>query len=88
MIRDSEELEYSNAVYLPVLYAIDKRGKERLWKVWVIGDTVHWTSGLVGGKKQLYKRTHKGVNKGKSNETTAEEQAELQMQRMWTRQLD
>ena len=82
------DLEYPEATYLPVLYSIDKSGKERMWKVWVIGDTVHWTSGLVDGKKQFYKRSYVGVNKGRKNETTAEEQAKLQMERMWTKQLD
>jgi len=70
-VMDNPELTYPNATYLPVLYHIDKKGKERLWRVWVVGDTVHWISGLSDGKKQKYQRVYKGVNKGRSNATTA-----------------
>lgn len=83
-----EELEYPEAKYLPVLYSTDKRGKERLWKTWTIGNTVYRLYGLVDGQKQTRKKSFQGVNKGKKNETSAEEQAEISMRRLWISQLD
>ncbi len=87
-MNSEEELVYPNANYLPVLYATDKRGKSRMWKIWTIDDVVHRCSGLTDGKKQFYQRREVGMNKGRKNETTAEEQADLKMNRMWTKQLD
>jgi len=83
-----DELNYPDAIYLPILYATDKRGKERLWKTWTIGNTVYRLYGLVDGEKQIRKKSYQGVNQGKKNETTAEQQAEFAMNRLWTRQLD
>lgn len=63
------------------LYCKDKSGKLRSWTICREGNTVTKSYGLVGGKMVTSTRTFKGVNKGKSNETTAEEQARLEMER-------
>jgi hypothetical protein len=67
---------------------MDKNGRERVWEIWVIGDTLHRQSGLVDGQKVPFKRTFEGKNIGKVNETTPEEQAVLEAERSWTKQLD
>ncbi len=82
------ELNYPSTYELPVLYCIDKRGKERVWKIWTVDDTVRRIQGLVSGKKQTYSREYTGKNIGKKNETTAEEQAIAVANTMWTKQLD
>jgi len=73
---------------LPILYGLDKAGKEREWTISVIGNITTKTHGLVTGKKIVTERSFKGVNIGRKNETTAEEQARLQAQRDWIKQLD
>ncbi len=74
--QDSDnDLVYPYTYYLPILFTTDKSGKERMWKIWVIDDTVHRLQGLLSGKKIPYKRVYKGKNVGKANKTTAEEQA-------------
>lgn len=82
------ELHYPESKMLPPLYTTAKNGKEWVWKVWVVGNTVHWTTGTVDGKKTPHQRSFKGVNKGKANETSDEEQASERMYRMWIKQLD
>ena len=77
-----------DAYYLPILYNLDKNGRKRVWKVWVVEDTLHKLSGLKDGKKVPWSRTFEGKNIGKVNETTPEEQAVLQAERAWTKQLD
>jgi hypothetical protein len=73
---------------LPPLYKLDKKKKERVWRVWVIGPTVYKTYGEEGGKLIPVKRTFEGVNTGKKNETTAEEQAKREAERKWVKQFD
>jgi hypothetical protein len=88
MDSEDTELNYETSYFLPVLYGIDKRGKERMWKIWVVGNTVHRSSGLIDGKKVPWKRSFTGKNKGKINETSDEEQAKLEADRSWTKQLE
>ena len=89
--EDSEEdaeLEYPDVYYLPILFNLDKNGKERMWKIWVEDNVVHRLQGLVKGKKQPYEREYSGKNIGKKNETSPEEQAKQAAETMWTKQLD
>lgn len=74
--------------HLPPLYTTDKSGREREWKVWVVGDTAYRSSGLVDGKKVESKRQFSGKNIGKKNETTPQEQARQEAEREWTSKLD
>ena len=85
---EDEELEYPDTFYLPILFVLDKLQRERMWKIWVIGDTVHRLQGIVTGKKQTYTRTYKGKNIGRKNETSSEEQAKQSAETMWIKQLD
>lgn len=86
--ESDEELDYADTYYLPILFTFDKNQKERMWKIWVVDDTVHRLQGLVTGKKQTYERKYAGKNVGKKNETTPEEQAKQSAETMWTKQLD
>ena len=88
MSEESVVEENQDAYYLPFLYTLDKNGRERVWKIWVVGDTLHRQSGLVDGKKVPFERSFEGKNIGKANETTPEEQAVLEAERQWTKQLD
>ena len=83
-----EELNYPDTYYLPILFTLDKNGKERMWKIWVEDDTAKRIQGLVTGKKISYERTFKGKNIGKKNETSADEQAKQSAETMWTKQID
>ena len=87
-LSEGESLHYKEKYYLPLLYSIDKKGKERLWKNWVEDDTVYRVSGIVDGKKQTFQRTFKGKNIGKKNETTPHVQAKQTAEKMWVEQID
>lgn len=86
-LEESMEIP-EDAYLLPLLFAVDKKGKERVWKIWVIGNTVYKSYGEVGGEKIPSSRTYKAMNVGRSNETTAEEQAKREAERDWVKQLD
>jgi len=87
-MEGDKNLENKEIYSLPTLYVIDKRGQERLWKIWVTKNTVCRVSGLVNGKKVPWSRKFTGKNKGRKNETSDEEQAKLEADRIWTKQLD
>src|SRR5690348_14868847 len=44
------DLPQNNTYSLPSLYGVDKKQKERIWKIWVDGPTVYKSYGEVGGK--------------------------------------
>lgn len=73
---------------LPVLYQRGKKGELRTWRTWAIGDTVYAEAGVHGGKltQSSYRCTPKNV--GRSNETSAPEQAKLEAQADWTKKRD
>jgi hypothetical protein len=73
---------------LPILYATDSKGKLRVWKCWVIEDTVYREYGLVDGKKINSERVFEGKNVGKKNETSASEQAWNEANREWVSHID
>nr|QBK86576.1 MAG: ATP-dependent DNA ligase [Marseillevirus LCMAC102] len=85
---EDDELTYPETFILPSLFVPDKSDKERIWKIWVVNDTVHRLSGLVKGKKVAWKRTYKGKNIGKKNATSPDEQARQTAESKWTSQLD
>lgn len=87
-MSETEDLTYPQYYYLPELFGVDKNEKERIWKVWVKGNTLHRISGLVSGKKVSAERSFKGKNIGKKNETTAEEQAKIEAEKQWVKQID
>lgn len=85
---DEEDLIYTDAFVLPSLFNLDKKGKERLWKVWSKGSSTFHVQGLVDGKKQTGKRDFFPKNVGRSNETSGEEQAKREAESMWVKKLE
>lgn len=70
------------------LYKKDKTGSIRVWEGWVEDDIVHTRYGIQDGEMiESYKQV-KGKNIGRSNETSAEEQALLVLKSMITRQIE
>ena len=68
------------------LYKKTVRGEIQEWEIWVDGCVINERYGLQNGKKQHITDTIKeGKNIGRANETTREEQAELEAQAKWTK---
>ena len=72
----------------PILYGIEKNGKEKMWKAIVTqeGDKsiATITYGQVDGKQQVVLREYTvGKNIGRANETTPFQQAVLETERKW-----
>lgn len=72
----------------PTLYTYDSKGKVREWRCWAEDDSVFVSSGLKDGKKAIKEYKAKPKNVGRSNETSAEEQAILESKAKWNKQLD
>ena len=65
----------------PRLYAKASTGKTKVWEIEALNDTMYIRSGLLGGTiKELPPKKIVGKNLGKSNETTPEQQCELECQ--------
>jgi ATP-dependent DNA ligase len=74
---------------LQTLYKIDSKGKLREWTMHIDGASFYAVKGLVEGKKITDKPTNTiAKNVGRSNETSAEEQAELEAQAKFQKKLD
>lgn len=82
---------------LPTLYKKASTGKTQQWRIWVEEEenseqalgVIMIEQGQTDGKKQTYREEIRvGKNLGKSNETTALEQAKLEAQAKWTKQKD
>lgn len=69
------------------LYALNKDGSFQCWKVFISGDQVVVEFGKVGGKKQQKSTTCEPKNVGRSNETTAEQQALAEAISKWEKQV-
>ena len=73
---------------LEKLYKIDSLGKLREWTMHIEGDAFYAVKGLVGKKLTQDKPTHATAkNVGRSNETSDEEQAELEAKARWDKKL-
>ena len=82
-------LTYKDSYHLPVLYKKNAHGKEIVWKIYTLDNQVFRSSGRVDGKITEHKpRTFTGKNKGKKNETTDVQQAQIVADREWVKQLD
>lgn len=68
---------------LPVLYGLDKAGKERYAKIWTEGNVVHKETALVGGKATFHQRSYGGKSLKTKAATTPEEQAVIEAQKDW-----
>ena len=74
---------------LPTLYKIDSKGKLREWNI-IFDSDQFWTEGGISGMKMNVAKptTCKPKNVGRSNETTAEQQAELEAKAKWEKKLN
>ena len=73
---------------LPTLYKKTATGKIQQWRIWVDGTTINSESGQTDGKKILSSDVIKrGKNEGRSNATTAAEQAVLEAKAKHTKKL-
>lgn len=71
------------------LYKVSASTKKmQIWKGWCDGNEVCCKYGQVGGKLQTKVYAAIGKNQGRSNETSDEEQALLELQAMYQSQLD
>lgn len=68
----------------PTLYGKASTGKLKEWTISTDGDKVITSHGSVGGKITSKAYTAEGKNIGRSNETTPEQQAELEALAAWT----
>lgn len=82
------ELNQDNRDELPPLYHQAKSGKIHVWRVWTEGDTIVTEHGQVDGEKLTARKRATPKNVGRSNETTAEEQARLEAKSMWQKKRD
>lgn len=71
----------------PTLYGKDTKGNIKEWSVYTDGATVTVGHGRLGGKITTKSYEAEAKNVGRSNETTPEEQAELEALAKWTKQL-
>lgn len=68
----------------PLLFTTAKSGKLRVWACWVEGDTVYRTDGFIDGKmKEPQAHTYSG-----NTLRSGEEQAPLEAEKMWLKQID
>lgn len=66
------------------LYHKTSKGQIQVWTIWTEGDTIFTEHGKEGGKMQISSKKATQKNIGKTNETTATEQADLEAQAMFT----
>jgi ATP-dependent DNA ligase len=72
----------------PTLYTKGKNGELRAWQVATIGDTIIVNHGVKGGAIVKAERKATPKNVGRSNETTGEQQADLEAAAMHKFKLD
>lgn len=73
---------------LPLLYQRGKGGEVRVWRVWTDGAYVCTEAGVLNGKLTSARRRCEPKNVGRSNATTAEQQAVAEAQADWTHKRD
>jgi len=74
-------------IFLPTLYIRDSKGSARAWAVRTEGARIIVSYGRVGGAVNAKVTVAKPKNIGKANETTPEQQAMLEAQSKWTKQV-
>ena len=72
---------------MTTLYKTNKNGSIQEWSIEVSGSTFTCIYGQVGGKMQSQKTTCKSMNVGRSNETTPEQQAQLEADALITKKI-
>lgn len=73
---------------LPILYHKGKKGELRSWQVWTEGAKIYTEYGVVEGELQTSCKEAAGKNIGRSNETTPDQQADLEAKSLWQFKLD
>lgn len=71
-----------------LLYGLDKSGKYKVWSIWTNNNFLYIMHGQEGGKMQTKAERIEGKNIGRSNETSPEQQAELEAESRYKKQLD
>jgi len=71
-----------------MLYHKGKAGALYSWRVWTEGADIVTEYGLIDGAKMLARKTATPKNVGRSNATTAEEQADTEAKAMWQKRRD
>jgi DNA ligase-1 len=71
-----------------ILYGLDKGGSYKVWKIWTVGEELFIEHGKEGGKQQLKRELVKGKNIGRANETSPTEQAVLEAESRYKKQID
>lgn len=69
------------------LYGKDSKGELRIWSIYTEGAEVVVKHGKLGGKIQEKRYTAEGKNQGKANETSPEQQAILEAEAKYVKQL-
>lgn len=69
------------------LYSKDNKGDLRVWSIYTEGSEVVVKHGKLGGKITEKRYSAEGKNQGKSNETTSEQQAVLEAEAKYVKQL-
>ena len=69
------------------LYSKDSKGELRVWSIYTEGAEVVVKHGKLGGKVQEKRYTAEAKNQGKANETTPEQQAILEAEAKYVKQL-
>ena len=72
---------------MDTLYKIDSKGRTRSLEIRVEGDELVQVSGLVDGKKVTHRKQRFPKNIGKKNETTGEQQAELEAKALFKKKI-
>jgi ATP-dependent DNA ligase len=81
-------MEVLNPIQRPTLYKRDSSGKIRTWFATTAGAIYTITSGTQGGKSTTSKPTIcEPKNVGRSNETTADEQCQAEVEALYTKKL-
>lgn len=70
------------------LYHKGKQGELRIWSVWTEGSKIKTEYGVFNGEMQISTKEATPKNIGRSNETTAEQQAILEAQSLYQFKLD
>lgn len=72
----------------PELYHKGKQGELRVWRVWAENDTVYTEYGVQNGAMQISSKQAEAKNIGKANETTPEQQAQFEAERLWKHKVE
>lgn len=74
---------------LPRLYKLSSTGGMQIWDVWTEGNVIQVRHGREEGKVQATSTVIKeGKNLGKANATTPEQQAQLEAESLWRKQVE